>query len=155
MNDPLPMRRGQRRGQLLAEEDRLRLGEHVVLQDLAQRAALQVLHDEIDGAVGELAVFVDVDDAGVVDDVDGAGLVAEAGCHLGRAGDVGMQDLDRCAAVQLLVHCLEDLAHSALAEDAHDLIAADVLTDHLRIGSCPSGPFRPHLPRESGGTECR
>jgi len=137
MNDPFAMRGGQRGGQLLAQQDRLRLGEHVVLQHLAQRAALQVLHDQIDGAVGELAVLVDVDDAGVVDDVDGAGLVAEARRHLGGAGDVGMQDLDGCAAVQLLMNCLEDLAHSALAEDAHDLIAADVLTDHLRIGSCP------------------
>jgi hypothetical protein len=109
-----------------------------VLQEvLAEGLALQVLHDDVDGAVRELAVFVDVDDAGVADDVDGARLVAEAGGHLGSAGDVRVLDLDRGAAVQLLVYGLEHLAHAAVPELAHDLIATDYLTNHRRHGHAP------------------
>ena len=56
-------------------------------------------------------------------------------------GELGVQDLDRRAAPDLLVHRLVDRAHAALAELAHDAVVPNAL--FLASCSSPDWPVGP------------
>jgi hypothetical protein len=89
--------------------------------------AVQVLHEQVPGAVGELARVEDAHQARVADDGDGAGLVDEAPHDLGVVTVLRVEDLDRGALADGLVDGLVDGAHAALADQPDDPIRADVL----------------------------
>ena len=100
-----------------------------VVQHLAQRAALDVLHDDVGldvAAVGRhlLAGVVDRDDVGVVEPGGGLGLASEAGLEGRVGGEVAAQPLDRDLAAQPHVGAVADLGHAAAAEQVPDLVAS-------------------------------
>jgi hypothetical protein len=131
MNDPLAVGRRQRRGNLAADAQPVGAQGTVDSVDArGQGLPVQVLHDDVGGAIGQLAEVEAADDAGVVDDVDGAGFVEKPGHHLLVGGKPRMQDLDGGVAANRLVHRLKDRAHPAIADFADDFVVADKLTDH-------------------------
>ncbi|MFO0579872.1 MAG: hypothetical protein U1A78_38350 [Polyangia bacterium] len=137
MDDPLVVRRGQRRGDLAAQPQQRRQRQ-ARGGAAAQGRAVQVLHDDVGRAVGQAAEVRDADDAAVADDVDGAGLVEEARGQLRARAAVAAQHLDGDAARDLFVDRLVDRAGAALAQLADDAVRADSLQFHApRAGSRP------------------
>ena len=96
------------------------------LHPRAERLAFQKLHHDVRRAVGLLAKFGNLDDARMVDDVDGARLVQKALHDLRIFGEVRVQDFDRGPSLDLLVDGLVDIAHAAFAEQSRDLVGADL-----------------------------
>ena len=101
------------------------------MQQLAQRAALDVLHDDVrqvDDAAGRLddlllAGVVDRDDRRVVQRGRGLRLAPEPGLERGVARQVGAQQLDGDDAAEPGVAPDVDLGHAAAAEQLADLVA--------------------------------
>ena len=99
-------------------------------QQRAQALAVEKLHDEVRGPVGQLAEVADVDDVLVADRARGAGLLQEALVELVVVRHLAAQDLDGDPLVDHLVAGRVDDAHTAFAEDAVDDVAAvDRLAD--------------------------
>ena len=96
---------------------------------IAPLRSLLKLHDDIGGVILELSVFEDADDAGMADEVDGQRFGEEALAHLGILRKLRVQDLDRGARTDALVHGLQDHAHAAGADGSHHAVAADAVTD--------------------------
>ncbi len=93
-------------------------------EDLREVLALEVLHDDERGAVGER---VDVEDAGDVDALEPAGgarLAQEALHHLALLGGLRAQELDGDALLQVQVPGRDDVRHAALTEQALDAVLA-------------------------------
>src|SRR5690606_38287941 len=91
-----------------------------------QRLAVDELHDEVgDGgvAVVDLAVVVDLDDAGALHDGDGTCLAAEALAETAVVDEVGQQDLDGDGAPQGRVGALPDVAHATAAHAAFEPVS--------------------------------
>lgn len=118
MQNVLGVRRGQGVGDLPAELQRLGQGELALgaLEPAAERLALQQLHDQVDAAVGELAQIRDLDEAGMVDEIDRSRLIKEAARELLIARHGGVQNLHRDPALDGVVEGLIDLAHAPFAD---------------------------------------
>ena len=100
------------------------------LHPRAERLAFQKLHHDVRRAVGLLAKFGNLDDARMVDDVDGARLVEEA-LHDGLIHRIlGMQNLDCDFALDLRMNRLIDRAHPPFADLAKHAIGTDSLSGH-------------------------
>ena len=78
MDDLLGVRRGERLADLAEHVQQQRHRHRPPLaHQIVERLALEILHHEVDAAVGAVAVVVDVDDVRVIDEVDGLGLLQE------------------------------------------------------------------------------
>lgn len=78
MDDAALVDGGQDRGQLVAQVQRLGLGQLAApLEPQAQRLALQVLHHQVGAAARHLAELEDLHQARVLDQVDRSRLVEE------------------------------------------------------------------------------
>jgi hypothetical protein len=103
------------------------------LEASGQRLALEKLHDDVGGAVGKLAEFEDLDDAGVLHATGGARFVEKALGHLRVLREVSAQELDGGLATQLLVYGFVHGTHAALAHLAHHPVATDALAFHKTL----------------------
>ena len=119
------------RGQHAAGDLERPLGQDLaaLAQDVAQRPAGDVLHDDVGlgdpGPVGGrlLAGVVDRHDRGVVERGRRLRLAAEPGLERRVAGQVGAQPLDRDDPAEPGVGALADLGHPAAAEELAELVA--------------------------------
>jgi hypothetical protein len=93
----------------------------LALEQGVHRLAAEVLHHD-EGAVAVEAVVGKLHDVAVLKLRGGFGLLEEARGEHRVGGDLGLEDLDRDDAAEELVAGLEDGAHAALAEEAHDLV---------------------------------
>lgn len=131
MDDALAVRSGERGGDLTADAQGVDPKRTAQALDAArERLPVAVLHDDIGGAVRQLAIVEAADDAGVGDYVDRPRLVEKAGNYQGVLGILRAQDFDRYMAADSLVHSLKDAAHAAVADLADDFIMPDELSDH-------------------------
>ncbi len=106
------------------------LHAHLLLDRTGQVDAVQELHDEVRGFVGEFTEVADVDDVLVADRRRALRFLAEAGDDLLITGDIRAEHLDRQRLVQDDVAGLVDQPHAAFAEDLLDLVATvDGLAD--------------------------
>jgi hypothetical protein len=94
------------------------------LETVVERFALEVLHDDVQGLGVDLTDLVDIDDAGVLDEVHGAGFVQEAGGDFTAAGDLGTENFDGDATANQIMLGLEDAAHAALANEPDEAIVS-------------------------------
>jgi hypothetical protein len=117
VNDALGMGRGEHIEQLVDESEQLFTRQAVQpAGTLGEVLALEQLHDQERAAVlGDVAV-ADFDDAGMLEAVDRLGLELEPGAELLRAGDLGVEDLDRLAPPDLVLGNVNG-SHPA---DAHE-----------------------------------
>ena len=96
-------------------------------QDVAQRLALDVLHDDVGHVaavlVDRLAGVVDRDDRGVVERCGRLGLAAEAGLERVVGGEVAAKLLDGDGAAEAQVAADAYVGHAAASEQAAELIA--------------------------------
>lgn len=130
MDDAALVGGGQDRGQLVAQVQRLGLGQlAALLQARAQGLALQVLHHQIGAAARQLTELEDLHQARVLDQIDRSGLIEKARQALGITRHIVAQDLDRNALTKLLMHCLVDSAHPTFTEQVRDLIDTDLRAD--------------------------
>ncbi|MFO0576274.1 MAG: hypothetical protein U1A78_19905 [Polyangia bacterium] len=152
MDDVDPVGSLEGRGDLAADAERV-AGDQALpaLDAVPQRLAGEVLHGEVGDAALLVAIVVHLHDAGVRDQVGGAGLVEEAARQLGAGGVLGAQDLDRGVLGDVLADGLVDDAHSAFPELPHEAVLADALADHLERpeGADPRWP-PPILPHRGG-----
>ena len=107
------------------------------LHPRVERLALEQLHDDVGGAVRELTKCRDLDQALMINDVDGAGLVDEAGGDLLVLGVLFVEDFDGDALTDGLVDGFKDGAHAAFPDLGGDAVLADLLADHR----CPLLPL--------------
>ncbi len=126
VDDAAPVRGGQGRGDLGRDVEHL-VGRHRAAADpIGEGLALQVLHHEVGGAVGELPEVADVDDVGVADGRRRLRLANEAAHDLLVAGDLAAEHLHREALVQGGVGREVDHAHAALPQHGlHEVAAID------------------------------
>jgi hypothetical protein len=135
VHDALPVRgpHAHRRG--VGDAQTAREREVAVFEErLRQRAPLEVLHDQIEAAVGELAEQVDVHQVGVVERRRHACLTLEAPHGVGVLGEVAVQDLDRHVALQGGLMRTVDRAHAARPDG---LVHVELLQEpraHQRVG---------------------
>ena len=120
MDQPLGMGVVERQAEF-AEDRRHPLAGELLLagEEVAERLARHVLHDEVEHAT-RLAGGIDRDDVGVAQLGDGAGLLEEPLAERDVARHVGVDDLDRDWAVEGGVARQVDRPHPALAEQALD-----------------------------------
>ena len=105
----------------------------VVLQQVAQRDAGQVLHDEV-RHVGVLTLVEHVHDVGVREPCGRSGLLHEPGLEGVVVGEVAVHDLDRDAALESQVGREVHRGHAAARDPrAHLIAAVDQTADH-RVG---------------------
>ena len=99
-------------------------GEAVrVLREVAEALALEELHHEVGGAVGQVAEVRDVDDVRVADARRGLRFLQEAVEDLAILCQIGAEDLHGDLLVDHLVAREIDEAHPAFAEQLLDLVA--------------------------------
>lgn len=131
MDDPLLVGVAERVGDLFGDVhdvvDRQRV-LLVVLQELAEVAAVQQLHHEVEHAL-VLAEVVDNGDAPVLEGGGDPGLAAEAfaddaGVVLVVLGAHGLEALDGDLAAQCLVAGAPDLAHAAAPDQVEQPVPA-------------------------------
>jgi hypothetical protein len=159
VDDARLVRRGERAGRL--QEEPHDLGERelpLAVDEVAERLAVQQLHDEVRTAIGREAMRVDVDDAAVANGVDGLRLGQHAAHEHLVARELGLDDLDGDALVDDRVQALVHDAHAAFAERADDQVVAELraeeqVTNRRRIGvrsvSHARAPSR-HYPSDAG-----
>src|SRR5262249_53364937 len=96
---------------------------------------LEQLHHEVRAAVGEVAKIEHVDDVGVADPGRGTRLTHELLRRVGIAGErFRAQHLERVAPTEHDALDAEHRAHAALAEQLHDPVVADRVTDQALGG---------------------
>ena len=123
VHDPVPVREAQRREDLARVVDRDPERRRAARDEqLLQRPALDVLHRDVVGALGVAAV-VDRDDVRMREPGGVLGLAPEPLHELLVAGVAVVEDLDRDAAAELLVHGEVDVRHPSGAELPADQIA--------------------------------
>ena len=98
-----------------------RSGSGARIEELAQRPAVDELHDD-EGRLGILADLVDRDDRGVVQGRGRPRLRLEAGEPLGVERELAREGLDRDVAPEARVPGPVDLPHPAGAQAVHDLV---------------------------------
>jgi hypothetical protein len=89
-------------------------------------SALEKLHHEVGPAVGQDAERENVDDVGVPDLIDGAGLLEKALGHLLVARPHGGHHLDGDLLANERLHALVHRPHAAFTELALDYVLADL-----------------------------
>ena len=94
------------------------------IEAVLERDAVEVLHDDVAVAVGQVAEIEDVADVQRADACDGARLTLEAGDEIGHRRDLRVQHLDGDAPRDASVLALVDGAHAPLSDE----------TDHLVLG---------------------
>ena len=126
MDDAARVRRRQPVGELQRDvrgaRDRQRA---LVLELVAERQALEQLHDDEAVTVGRLPEVLHVDDVLVADLRDRARLVEEARDHLLVRRQLGMDDLERDALADDRMLREEHVAHRAGADLLQHLVVAD------------------------------
>jgi hypothetical protein len=135
VDDALLVRRAERLRDLAQDGQRARpFDAGRLAQHAAERLPVEVLHDEEDPSVGELAEVRDVTDVGAAGLGGRPRLAAELLQRLGVARDVGPQQLERDLLLEVDVlrevhraHAtLADLREDAVARAGDDLAAAEV-----------------------------
>lgn len=91
-------------------------------QQLAQRAALDELHDQ-EGVLAVAALVVDADQPGMVEPGYRAGLELEAREELRIGGELWVHHLDRDRSVQTQVHAAVHGGHAAARDGCIDAVA--------------------------------
>src|SRR6185503_19524256 len=109
---------------LRGDVERARLAQRTGLQVLLQRAADEELHGEIELSLVEAAVIEHHDGVQVAHARGEPALAEEARLRLPVVAEARRDDLDRDAAIHLLVEGAIDHAHTAAAQPALDQIAA-------------------------------
>jgi hypothetical protein len=160
VDDLLSVRRDEHVEQLVHEPQHLAgLDAAEALGAIRERLALEQLHDQEGRPVLGHVDVADRDDARVLEAVDRVRLLLEAGAQLGRAGDLGMEDLDGLAPPDL-VHADVDRGHPADAEQplerpfaaqrcADAALGENVLVHRVR------GRYQPYHAEESSPTRER
>ena len=126
------------------------------VDQLLEVRPVEVLHHEVEGAVGGRARVGDVDDVGVADLRGRARLAPEALDQLGAGVEARVQDLDRDAPADVDVVRLVDAAHRPFAAQPAQVVAAAQRRADARIlaGRGPSrasdGPSARREPRAAG-----
>ena len=130
-------------GDLAADLHRRRRGQRPgPLEALAQRLAVEQLHEDEGRAVGprvravDLARLVDGDDAGVNDPRERARLADEAAHDLGVRVVLGQQELDREVAAEVHIARDPDDAEPTLGDLSGELVPVDPESDPERIRTC-------------------
>ena len=127
VHDPLPVRLVERVGDLDAVAQRLIERQRALAEPVAERLALEVLHDEVLG----LALAADVverADVRMRELRDGLRLALEALARFGRRGHVRRQDLDGDRPLEPRVLRLVNLPHPARADRRDDLVGTEAGT---------------------------
>ena len=133
VHDAAPVREPRRLEDLLDDVDRvLGIERAVLLHDLLEIAAAQVLHRDVVGAV-PLPAVEHLDDVGMREAGGRGRLALEARDELRVLGEPMMQQLQRDLAPELGVLGEPHVAHAARADPVDDLVAA---VDH-RVGPDP------------------
>jgi hypothetical protein len=112
-------------------------GQGTLLEPVVQRLALQVLQDEVVGAVLVSDVVEDAD-VGMVQRRNGLGLTLEAQAQVGVLGEMLGQHLDGHGAVEAGVPRPVHLAHPPGPQGAEDLVGTQAGTrtqGHAAVGS--------------------
>ena len=105
-------------------------GEAVLAaQAVRQRLALQVLHHEVEFAIGRVAEVGDVDDVLVADLVDRLGLRHEAGDHVGVLRELRVDGLHRHLFSDNGVLRQVDDPHPPFTQLGGDLVVPDRVAD--------------------------
>ncbi len=132
MDEALRLRGREATRGLLHVADGAPPGERALaLEELAEVAALDELHDEVRSAL-LLAREEDRDDVLVRDPGRRARLAHEAPRRALVLPEEGREHLDRDGPVERVVVALVDDAHAALAEAAEDAVRAELLRDRSR-----------------------
>ena len=125
------MRGAERLGDLLDERQHEDNRQAAALGDaLAQRLALEQLHEDVGRAVAVLAEVPHAHDAGVHDLRRRARLVHEAALDRRVAGELLEQHLDRDLALEQEMLGDVDRPHPAFAELREHAVAAELCSDH-------------------------
>ena len=106
---------------------------------VAQADAIDVLHDEVRGAVRKTTEVCDVDDVGTTDGRGRARFVGEAFDDLAIARHVDAQNLERNALADRLVLRGVNHAHAAFADDALDRVTAVEDLARIRVARVDTG----------------
>ncbi len=123
----------------------------LAIDELGQRFAVDVFHDEVGLAV-VLVGNEDLGNVGMVERGDVAGLAQEAGHDDFVGAEFVAQALDGNETFELGIERLVDHAHAAAAELADDVIASENFAHvrHLPAGWVAEAghrpPFRPNIP---------
>ena len=125
MDDAFQMRGGQRRAQLIGDVDhaRERQGPRA-RQDLPQRLAFQVLHDQVGHPVGQGVEVDDRHDPGMSQARGHLRLTHEPRKRLRVIAHARVEELHRVPVCQARVGRLVDLTHAAAADPANDAVRA-------------------------------
>ena len=145
VDDVVGMGRADRREELLGDVERLVDGHAaLVLEDRAERLALDELHDDEERLV-VLVEVVDAHDARVVEGRDGGRLALEAAPELGVAGVGVAQDLDRHRDLEAGMEAPVDDAHRAATELSLDREPTEMV--YQRSASSIRGPRHVEIPQ--------
>ena len=138
VDDPRLVRRRERRAELARHRPHRDDVDGPFADPLAQRGAGEVLEDEVEPDVGLFSHVVERDEVRVLDRRGGARLLAHPGeeraTRLAGEAEIVAHDLDRDMATEDAVAREQDPPHSPLAEQADDLVAADVGDEVHRAG---------------------
>ena len=131
MDDALFVRRGQAGGRLPREVDRFRRRQRTLAEPRRERFALEELGDDVRAPV----VRADVehsDDIGVVEPADGLSFSGESPKTIFVRSEGGGEDLQRHVATEPGIARAIDFAHTAGADESHDLVRSDIKTRRER-----------------------
>jgi hypothetical protein len=125
MHDAILVRGLQRRRDLPADAQRFLGGQRPAAEPLFERLAIDELHRDVERAV-VLVETVDRGDIGVAQRREQLRFALQARESVGVAGEPGRQRFDRDVAAELRVGRAVHFAHAAGAEQALDLVDAEV-----------------------------
>ena len=134
---PSACARARALGRLRGELEQLAQRQRLLPERLAQRAALDQLHRDVERAAF-VADVVHRHDVRVVERRGGAGLALEALAAVCVRRELGPQALDRDLAPEPRVARAVDLAHASRAERAQDLVGSEARprSQARRLGRC-------------------
>ncbi len=141
VDEPPLVRRVERVGELLDDEERARRLEWPARELLLQIRAVHEPHRDVEPA-GDLAGVVDRDDRRVVERGGEARLAQEALAEAHVPGELGREELERDGAVEREVARAIDDAHSTAAEQRLDPVTGQLLAH----GEARLGPAAAHRP---------
>ena len=107
----------------------VQLDRAFLLDQILERLALEVLHDEVDRAFGQDAEVGDVDDVRMVDRRRRARLAQEAVDRFLIARELRVQHFHRDGLLDVDVLAEIDGAHAAATEDLVEAVVADVVAE--------------------------
>ncbi len=130
VDDALGMRGIERLGDVNADREQLLHLQRTIADEMLQRLAFQILHDD----VGLIAFFADVingADVGMIQGRRGLGLTPEAAERCGVASDIFRKEFQGDETMQARVFGLVNHAHPATTELLDHSVVRDVLADHF------------------------